>query len=71
MANRLKVQEQEAIKHLTALGWGIRRIARELRLSRNTVRGYVRTEASTDAAAIAEAILKSSANSTPRRPKPN
>ena len=30
MANRLKVQEQEAIKNLAALGWGIRKIAREL-----------------------------------------
>ena len=42
MANRLKVQEQEAILNLDRRGWGIRRIARELRLSRNTVRGYLR-----------------------------
>jgi len=37
------VQEQEAIRNLTALGWGIRRIARQLKVSRNTVRLYVRT----------------------------
>ena len=42
MANRLKVQEQEAILNLDRQGWSIRRIARELRLSRNTVRGYLR-----------------------------
>ena len=42
MANKLKVQEQEAISNLSRLGWGIRRIARELGLSRNTVRAYVR-----------------------------
>jgi hypothetical protein len=30
MANKLMVQEEEAIRNLTALGWGIRRIAREL-----------------------------------------
>ena len=42
MANRLKVQEQEAILNLDRRGWSIRRIARELRLSRNTVRGYLR-----------------------------
>ena len=65
MANKLKVQEQEAIKHLTALGWGIRRVARELRVSRNTVRGYVRTQPQVDTASIAEAILTSSAVSTP------
>ena len=43
MANKLKVQEQEAISNLSKLGWGIRRIARELGLSRNTVRAHVRT----------------------------
>jgi transposase len=43
MANKLKVQEQEAIASLNRLGWGIRRIARELRLSRNTVRAYIRS----------------------------
>lgn len=43
MANQLKVEEQQAILNLKRLGWGIRRIARELKLSRNTVRGYVRS----------------------------
>jgi len=47
MANRLKVQEQEAILNLNRGGWTIRRIARELRVSRNTVRGYLRNVAST------------------------
>lgn len=42
MANRLKVHEQESILNLARRGWGIRRIAREFRLSRNTVRGYLR-----------------------------
>lgn len=42
MANQLKVQAQEAILNLDRQGWSIRRIARELRLSRNTVRGYLR-----------------------------
>jgi transposase len=53
------VQEYEAIRNLTALGWGIRRIARELQLSRNTVRAYVRTFAALDPRSIAEQILKS------------
>ena len=48
MANKLKVQEQEAIRNLTGLGWSIRRIARELRISRNTVRQYVRDLQSAD-----------------------
>src|SRR5215207_8117023 len=43
MANKLKVQEQEAINNLVRLGWGIRRISRELGLSRNTVRAYARS----------------------------
>jgi IS30 family transposase len=30
MANKIKVQEQEAIKNFVALGWAIRKIAREL-----------------------------------------
>ena len=42
MANRLKVHEQEAIRNLAGLGWKIRRIARELQISRNTVRNYLR-----------------------------
>jgi len=59
MANKLTVQEYEAIKNLTALGWGIRRIARELRVSRNTVRNYVRTFEPPDPGSVAEEILKS------------
>ena len=47
MANRLKVQEHEAILNLNRRGWTIRRIARELGVSRNTVRGYLRNVAST------------------------
>jgi transposase len=42
MANQLTVQTQDAIRTLTKQGWGIRRIAKELGLSRNTVRQYVR-----------------------------
>jgi DNA-binding NarL/FixJ family response regulator len=42
MANKLTVQEQEAITNLVRLGWGIRKIARELGVSRNTVRGHAR-----------------------------
>ena len=42
MANKLTVQAYEAISNLAGLGWGIRRIARELKLSRNTVRNHVR-----------------------------
>jgi transposase len=41
MANILQVQEQQAIKRLTALGWSIRRIARELKIHRNTVRDHL------------------------------
>ena len=59
MANQLTVQEYEAIRNLTALGWGIRRIARELKISRNTVRNYVRTFEPPDPGPIAEQILKS------------
>jgi len=42
MANQLTVHEQEAIRTLTKQGWKIRRIAKELGISRNTVRQYVR-----------------------------
>ena len=67
MANKLKVQEQEAIANLSRLGWGIRRIARELGLSRNTVRSYVRSlSPCSEADVIAEEILKASALSPPR-----
>lgn len=43
MANQLTVQTQEAIRSLTRQGWKIRRIAKELGISRNTVRQYVRS----------------------------
>lgn len=65
MANKLMVQEQEAIRNLTRLGWGIRRIARELQVSRNTVRNHVRTLALADPGLVAEQILKSGALATP------
>lgn len=63
MANKLKVQEVEAIRNLTALGWGIRRIARQLGVSRNTVRQHVRTAPS--AGGAVGAISKSPTFSTP------
>jgi|NGEPerStandDraft_6_1074524.scaffolds.fasta_scaffold32054_2 transposase len=44
MANILSVQQQQAIVSLAAQGWSIRRIARELKLHRKTVRQYL-TEA--------------------------
>ena len=64
MAHKLKVQEQEAIRNLTALGWGIRRIARELKVSRNTVRHYVRTLEPPDRGSITEQVLRSPTLST-------
>ena len=42
MANQLTVHEQETIRSLARQGWKIRRIAKELGVSRNTVRQYVR-----------------------------
>jgi transposase len=65
MANKLTVQEYEAIRNLTALGWGIRRIARELKVSRNTVRNYVRTLEPSTPETISERILKSPTLSIP------
>jgi len=41
MPNLLQVNEQEAISTLAAQGWSIRRIARELKLHRQTVRRYI------------------------------
>jgi transposase len=41
MANILTVHEQQAIADLSALGWSIRRIARELSIHRKTVRQYL------------------------------
>lgn len=46
MANVLKVQDQVSITHLAAAGWSIRRIARQLRLDRKTVRRHLRRNAS-------------------------
>jgi transposase len=60
MANQLKVNEQTAIKQLSALGWGIRRISRELNVSRNTVRNYVRSLEPLDSGALAEAKVSPS-----------
>jgi transposase len=41
MANVLKVNEQNTIQQLAAQGWSRRRIARELRVDRKTVRRYL------------------------------
>src|SRR2546422_2451629 len=41
MANTLHVNEKEAILTLAKQGWAIRRIARELKLHRHTVRHYI------------------------------
>jgi transposase len=41
MANILSVQQQQAILTLAAQGWSIRRIARELKIHRHTIRQYV------------------------------
>ena len=43
MANILKVHEQNTIQELAAQGWARRRIARELKLDRKTVRRYLET----------------------------
>lgn len=64
MANTLLVQEREAIVNLARLGWTIRRIARELKVSRNTVRGYVRALQEASAEALTEAITASARTAT-------
>ncbi len=57
MANQLTVQEQDAIRTLAKQGWKIRRIAKELRVSRNTVRQYVRAlEPTTTPHALVEVL---------------
>ena len=40
-AEMMKSDEVEAMLHLHALGWGMKRIAREFGCSKNTVRRYV------------------------------
>jgi len=59
MANKIKVQEQEAIKNFVALGWAIRKIARELGVSRNTVRNHVRRLKHEDPGVLTERIVSS------------
>jgi len=44
MANKLNMQEQQTILNLRLQGWSLRKIARHLKLSRNTVRGYLRAQ---------------------------
>jgi transposase len=64
MANTLTVPTREAILNLARRGWRIRRIARELKVSRNTVRGYVRPLPEASAAALTEAIVASARPAT-------
>ena len=40
----MKSDEVEAMLHLHALGWGVKRIAREFGCSKNTVRRYVEAD---------------------------
>jgi len=68
MANILKVNEQNTIQQLAAQGWSGRRIARELRVDRKSVRRYLQAAAksptiSTPGSAAAEP--KSPTISTP------
>jgi transposase len=58
MANVLKVHEQNTIQQMAAQGWSRRRIARELKLDRKTVRRYL------------DAAAKSPTISTPGSPEP-
>ena len=59
MANILSVNEQQAILSLAARQWSIRRIARELKLHRNTVKQYLLAP---------ETAAKSTTISTPGSP---
>ena len=59
MANQLTVHEHDAINDLAGKGWAIRRIARELKLSRNTVRNHVRGLEPPDPGLVADEIIES------------
>jgi transposase len=61
MANILSVQEQQAIVTLAAQGWSIRRIARELKIHRKTVRQYME-----EAKAASKCTTVSTAGSPPK-----
>src|ERR1700688_4933965 len=70
MSNKLTVEQYEAIRSLTALGWGIRRIARELKVSRNTVRNHVRPLGPPHAKAATDEVLASPLAAPPGRAVP-
>src|SRR5438552_8770123 len=61
MANILSVQQQQAILSLAAQGWSIRRIARELKIHRKTMRQYL-----PEATAISNCTTLSTAGSPPK-----
>ena len=69
MANQLTVQTQDAIRTLARQGWRIRRIAKELGISRNTVRQYVRAM-ETAPSVVAEAALGDGSASRPFQTDP-
>ena len=56
MANKITVEAHQSLINLVQQGWGIRRIARKLELSRNTVRSYVRSLRSSGALATTASI---------------
>lgn len=58
MANQLTVHEHDTINDLAGKGWAIRRIARELKLSRNTVRNHVRGLEPPDPGLVADEIIQ-------------